>query len=91
MRSVYPFFSSAVSAVMAALSFGNVFSGHFQDQIFLPGAPTVGRRRRRDANRSTTRRRTGVRYPHSSRRQQARYARQIAAGQLRMAGVEERI
>lgn len=26
-------------------------------------------------------------YPHSSTRQQARYARQIAAGQLRMGGV----
>lgn len=28
-------------------------------------------------------------YPHSSARQRARYARQIAAGQLRMAGIEE--
>jgi len=27
-------------------------------------------------------------YPHSSTRQQARYARQIAAGQLRMDGVD---
>lgn len=29
----------------------------------------------------------GARYPHSSARQQARYRRQIAAGQLRMEGV----
>jgi hypothetical protein len=29
------------------------------------------------------RHRTGEKYPHSSTRQQARYARQIAAGQLR--------
>ena len=31
--------------------------------------------------------RTGRKYPHSSARQQARYARQIAAGKLRMDGV----
>lgn len=34
-----------------------------------------------------SRHKTGYRYPHSSTRQQARYARQIAAGQLSMAGV----
>lgn len=28
--------------------------------------------------------RTGAAYPHSSRRQRARYARQLAAGQIRM-------
>lgn len=33
------------------------------------------------------RRKTGWYYPHSSTRQRARYARQIAAGQLRMEGV----
>lgn len=32
------------------------------------------------------RNRPGAAYPHSSTRQRARYARQIAAGQLRMAG-----
>ena len=32
---------------------------------------------------------TGLKYPHSSARQQARYARQIAAGQLRMGGVDK--
>lgn len=31
------------------------------------------------------RRRTGVTYPHSSTRQRARYARQIAAGQIKNA------
>jgi len=31
---------------------------------------------------------TGKTYPHSSTRQRARYARQIAAGQLRIATVE---
>jgi|GEM_PF-6228783 len=34
-----------------------------------------------------SRHKTGYRYPHSSTRQQARYARQIAAGRLSMAGV----
>lgn len=29
---------------------------------------------------------TGVKYPHSSNRQQARYSRQILAGQLNMVG-----
>lgn len=33
------------------------------------------------------RRKTGATYPHSSKRQRARYARQIAAGQLSMAGI----
>ncbi|WP_421778894.1 hypothetical protein [Hoeflea sp.] len=33
--------------------------------------------------------RTGGRYPHSSTRQRARYARQLAAGQLNIARVGE--
>lgn len=44
-----------------------------------PSAPHPGK--------GAKRRRTGRRYPHSSARQQARYARQIAAGQLSMKGV----
>jgi hypothetical protein len=39
-----------------------------------------------DTRRPKTRK-TGKRYPHSSARQQARYARQIAAGQLKMDGI----
>lgn len=37
-----------------------------------------------DTSRPKTRK-TGVTYPHSSKRQRARYARQIAAGQIRNA------
>ncbi|WP_085044354.1 hypothetical protein [Ensifer aridi] len=37
---------------------------------------------------ATKRRRTGKLYPHSSERQRARYARQIAAGQLRIDSVQ---
>lgn len=33
--------------------------------------------------RQSKRRRTGVKYPHSSTRQHARYARQVAAGQIK--------
>lgn len=40
-----------------------------------------------DQRHAPKRRRTGRRYPHSSHRQQARYARQIAAGRLAMDGV----
>lgn len=40
-----------------------------------------------DPSRAVKRYRTGKTYPHSSARQQARYARQIAAGKLHMDGV----
>lgn len=43
------------------------------------GAPPRGQPKRRN--------KTGHRYPFSSTRQNARYARQLAAGQLAMAGV----
>lgn len=49
----------------------------------MDGAPRRGTRKRRN--------KTGETYPHSSARQRARYARQIAAGQLSMAGVERRV
>ncbi len=35
---------------------------------------------------ASKRRKTGTRYPHSNTSQRARYARQIAAGQLNMEG-----
>lgn len=44
-----------------------------------PLMPQRGRPKRRN--------RTGVTYPFSSKRQNARYARQIAAGKLAMAGI----
>jgi hypothetical protein len=40
-----------------------------------------------DPKRAVKSRKTGIKYPHSSTRQQARYARQIAAGKLQMDGV----
>ena len=69
-------FSSLLSlrAVMAALSFQ-----HLPQISMLPMLQHQGRTGRK-------RRRTGHRYPHSSARQQARYARQIAAGRLSMEG-----
>lgn len=41
-----------------------------------------------ETGRTPKRRRTGKAYPHSSMRQQARYARQIARDQLSMADVK---
>lgn len=76
MRFFRHFHVFSVATLLASLSALNLSLPDYGPSI-IPTAPK--------------RRRTGVRYPHSSRRQQARYARQIAAGQLRMAGVEERI
>ncbi len=45
----------------------------------MPSHPFIG-----DGSLSKAARLAGKRYPHSSARQQARYRRQIAAGQLQM-------
>ncbi len=52
---------------------------------FINPMPAIPQRSQRGARR---RRKSGWFYPHSSARQQARYARQIAAGQLSMDGIE---
>lgn len=65
-------FSSAVLAAILAMT------GTGPTDLRLPIARNAPRK-------PVKRRRTGKIYPHSSRRQQARYARQIARGQLSMA------
>lgn len=62
--------SSAVRAVVAGL----IANDHAMNSIFMMKPTSFSK---------TKRRRTGKQYPHSSARQQARYARQLAAGQIR--------
>ena len=76
MRFFRHFTIPSAATLLASMSAPNLAWPDYGPSI-LPTAPK--------------RRRTGVRYPHSSRRQQARYARQIASGQLSMAGAEKRI
>jgi hypothetical protein len=69
----------------------------FMGRFTRPGDATIGQhlavpnlkpQRNKPAKaRAKRRRNRGFIYPHSSTRQRARYARQIAAGQLNMAGV----
>jgi hypothetical protein len=75
IRYAQLFLLSALRALAAAETYAGTIASD------LRSTTTTGTGRR-----NSTRIRTGVRYPHSSTRQQARYARQIAAGQLNMAG-----
>jgi hypothetical protein len=72
------FLSYASAALLAAAS---AFARHVPSFDFRPTP--------RDNTRhvpAKQRHKSGHLYPHSSKRQQARYARQIAANQLNMAG-----
>ncbi len=68
------FFSMSTAIASLLLSMG----------LTAPMMPPL-RHGRSAQSKPTKRRRTGRTYPHSSGRQQARYARQIARGQLSMA------
>lgn len=73
-------FSSAIAALFgSSAAFGIELSAMKNVSVLPP--------QRMGPGSKVLRIRTGRSYPHSSTRQRARYARQIAAGQLRMEGV----
>lgn len=69
MRSIYGF---AAAALM--MGSGSLAASPMPDIKILPTAQPF--------TKGTKRMKTGKTYPHSSKRQCARYARQIAAGQI---------
>jgi hypothetical protein len=77
------FLRSIVGAMAALFGFSSA-SMEMRD-IFRPEITPM---RLGASGKKPKRRKSGEKYPHSSTRQRARYARQLAAGQLSMAGVE---
>lgn len=83
--------SALLGSLLATVGIGTI-------AIASPSAPDVLRvsvdrlssSSKSKAPKRRRRRRQGKDYPFSSTRQNARYARQIAAGQLSMAGIERR-
>lgn len=77
-------FSAFLGSAIAAISVGSFGSMGIMPAGAIDDAPLIlaKRRRAQRGGKAPFRYRTGITYPHSSDRQRARYARQIAAGQL---------
>lgn len=72
--------SAMIGGLIAAMSGSMAFSG-----VPIPALQLIPETKPRASRGKPPRRvRTGRKYPHSSSRQQARYARQLAAGQLKI-------
>ncbi len=75
-------YSAFLGSAIAALSIGSFAS--MGSAAAMPEMPLIAIKptRKRRGGKPPFSYRTGKTYPHSSERQRARYARQIAAGQL---------
>ena len=81
---VSAFLGSALAAISASASAVTMNINDIKDAFVGSPAFVKTRQPRSRGGKPPFRYRTGVTYPHSSERQRARYARQIAAGQIKL-------